>query len=313
MAGPGSRHDRMVGTPLRSASPGPIVVAAALLAARSRGFLPGPLEGILFKNYRLHAEARPRLWRAAAAIAKESPWLGVGPGARRRLPPPPRGARQRRRPLGDEHGLRPSEPLQAAAETGLAGLALWLLGAGAALRALFGPASEDPVQEAAAAAAAAMTAHLAIDNMLQIPALAALWLTALAMTSTPAGPCAAVASPGHPRGRRPRPGRLDTDDARRRLARARPAALFPAEPGPREDLAYAAMGAGKASEAETHWMAAQSPEPFNAIHPLAPRADRRRAGSLEQAEPLASRAIELEPGFMNARLLRAETLVRLGR
>jgi O-antigen ligase len=292
-----------------------IFVAAALLGgAIAGGFLPAPIEGILFKNYRLHADARPRLWRAAAAIATESPWLGIGPGSfavgfRRRPVALDNGAARWAMSTGYAH----SEPLQAAAETGLAGMALWLLGAGAALRALFGLASDDPVQEAANVAAAAMTAHLAIDNMLQIPALAALWLTTLAVSSMPAsGKC------------RPWPHLAILTGAALALAAwipktlasgspARAAALFPAEPGPREDLAYSALAAGKSSEAETHWMAAQNLEPFNAIYPWRRAQIAGASGRWDLANPLSSRAIELEPGFMNARLLRAETLVRLGR
>lgn len=290
-----------------------VAVAAALFgAALAGGFLPGPVDDILFKNYRLHAEARPRLWRAAAGVASELPWLGTGPGSF--------AAGFRRRPVALEDGASRwsmttdyahSEPLQAAAETGWAGLALWLLGAGAALRALFGPADEDPVREAAAAAAAAMTAQLAIDNMLQIPALAALWLTALALARAPSEsrrwPGAAVLVGA---------ALALVSWIPKTLAAASPAraaAVFPAEPGPREDLAYAAMAKGDAAAADAHWTAAQSLEPFNAIHPWRRAQIAGSVGRWERAEPLAARAVELEPGFMSARLVRAEALVRLGR
>lgn len=288
-------------------------VAGALFAgAIAGGFLPASADSILFKKYRLHAEARPRLWRAAAGVASEHPWLGTGPGSF--------AVGFRLRPVALEDGASRwsmstdyahSEPLQAAAETGWAGLALWLLGAGAALRALFGRADEDPVREAAAAAAAAMTPQLAIDNMLQIPALAALWLTALALARAPSGS-------------RRWPGAAILAGAALSLvcwipktlaavSPARAAALFPAEPGPREDLAYAAMAKGDASAADAHWSAAQSLEPFNAIHPWRRAQIAGAAGRWERAEPLAARAVELEPGFMSARLLRVEALLRLGR
>ncbi len=288
-------------------------VAAALFGgALAGGFLPATVENVLFKKYRQYGDARPRLWRAAAGVVMDNPWLGTGLGSF--------AVGFRRRPVALEHGpakwsmstdYAHSEPLQAAAETGWAGLALWLLGAGAALRALFGRADEDPVREAAATAAAAMTVQLAVDNMLQIPALAALWVSALAVAGAP------------PESKRwPRAAAI----AGAALAliswipktlaagnHARAAFLFPAEPGPREDLAYEAMAAGKASEAERHWTAAQSLEPFNAIYPWRRAQIAGARGRWALAEPLAARAIGLEPGFMAARLLRAEALVRLAR
>ncbi len=290
-----------------------IAVAAALFAgALAGGFLPEPVDALLFKKYRLHAEARPRLWRAAAGVASELPWLGTGPGSF--------AAGFRRRPVAFEDGASRwslstdyahSELLQTAAETGWAGLALWLLGAGAALRAFLRRADEDPVREAAAAAAAAMTAQLAIDNMLQIPALAALWLTALALARAPSGsrrwPGAAILAGA---------ALALVSWIPRTLAAvspARAAAVFPAEPGPREELAYAAAAKGNAAAADAHWAAAQSLEPFNAIHPWRRAQLAGAAGRWERAEPLAARAVELEPGFMSARLVRAEALARLGR
>lgn len=289
-----------------------IVVAAALFGgALARGFLPGPVEDILFKKYRPHADARPRLWRAAAAVATDLPWFGTGPGnfaiGFRRHPVAFEGAARWAMSTDYAH----SEPLQAAAETGWAGLALWLFGAGVALRVLWGRANDDPVREAMAAAAAAMTAQLAVDNMLQIPALAALWLCALAMASERAGtkrwPRAAILAGA---------ALVLVSWIPRTIAAsapARAAALFPAEPGPREDLAYKAMAAGKAADAEAHWTAAQSREPFNAIYPWRRAQIAGALGHWAQAERLAAQAIGLEPGFMNARLLRAEALVGLGR
>ncbi|MDD5302473.1 MAG: O-antigen ligase family protein [Elusimicrobia bacterium] len=291
------------------------VVAAAIFGgALAGGFLPGPAGDILFKKYRVHAEARPRLWRAAAAVATDRPWLGTGPGSFAvgfRLHPVALVDGAARWAMSTDYAH--SEPLQAAAETGWAGLILWLFGAGAALLALLRRSDDDPVREAAAAAAAAMTAQLAVDNMLQIPALSALWLTALALAAAPA-----VTK------RRPWPRAAVLAAAAlavlswipRTLAAASPAraaALFPAEPGPREDLAYEAMAAGKSAEADAHWTAAQRLEPFNAIYPWRRAQIAGALGRWEQAELLAARAIELEPGFMVARLLRAEALVRLTR
>lgn len=290
-----------------------VVVAAALLGgALAGGLLPEPVEAAVFKKYRMHAEARPRLWRAAAGVASDHPWLGTGPGSF--------AVGFRRRPVAFEDGAARwamstdyahSEPLQAAAETGWAGLALWLLGAGAALRALFRSADDDPLREAAAAAAAAMTAQLATDNMLQVPALAALWLCALALAAPPAGGRA------WPRGAAVAGAALALLSwIPATLAAASPgraAAIFPAEPGPQEDLAYAALRAGKAAEADARWARAQALEPFNAIHPWRRAQIAAALGDWSGAEGLAARAAGLEPGFLSARLLRAEALARLDR
>lgn len=294
------------------AAAGAAVAAALFAGALAGGLLPGAVEDVFFKKYRVYAEARPRLWRAAAGVASDRPWLGTGPGSF--------AVGFRRRPVALEDGAARwamstpyahSEPLHAAAETGWAGLALWLLGAGATLRALWGRASGEPVREAAAAAAAAMTAQLAVDNMLHIPALAALWLASLAL--------AAPRSQG-----RQWPGAAVLAGAALAAVSwipvtfaasspARAAAIFPAEPGPREDLAYAAMRAGRAAAADAHWAAAESLEPFNAIYPWRRAQIAGALGRWDRAEPLAARAVALEPGFMGARVLRAEALARLGR
>jgi hypothetical protein len=293
-----------------------VALTAALLAgALAGGFLPASINEIVFKTYRMHAEARPRIWRAAAAVASDRRWLGTGPGSfavgfRRHPVPFEDGAARWAMSTDYAH----SEPLQAAAETGWAGLLLWLLGAGAALRVLFKRADSDPVREAAAAAAAAMTAQLAVDNMLQLPALAALWLCTLALAAAPASksstarwPKAAVLAGALlalvswiPR------ALADADPARA-------AVLFPAEPGPREALAYRAAAAGDAAAADAHWAAAQELEPFNAVHPWRRAQLAAAEKRWDRAEALAAAATELEPGFMSARLTRAEALVRLAR
>ena len=289
------------------------VAGAVFLAAHSAGFLPGPVENALLKKYRLHAEARPRLWHAAEAVADDAPWLGTGPGNL--------ASGFRRHPVAFEDGAARwamstdyahSEVLQVAAETGWPGLALWLLAAFFALRALASRAGDDPVREAAAAATAAMSAHLLVDDMLQLPALAALWLTAMTL----------AAAPHHGKTRWPRAAALAgallalvswIPRAAADASPARAAVLFPADPSPREDLGYAAAAAGDAAGSDAHWAAAQRLAPFNAIYPWRRGQIAGTRGDWAAAEGFAARAAELEPGFIRARLLRVEALARLKR
>ncbi|MEQ1920541.1 MAG: tetratricopeptide repeat protein, partial [Elusimicrobiota bacterium] len=64
---------------------------------------------------------------------------------------------------------------------------------------------------------------------------------------------------------------------------------------------------------DAHWAAAQRLEPFNAIYPWRRAQIAGAMGSWARTEQLAAQAASLEPGFLSARLLRAEALVRLGR
>ncbi|MBI5247290.1 MAG: O-antigen ligase family protein [Elusimicrobia bacterium] len=282
-------------------------------AALTTQLMPASWENALLKKYRAHAEARPRIWRAAAAIASDSPWLGVGPGNF--------GAGFRRRPVPFEDGAARwsmstdyshGEAQQAAAETGWAGLALWLLGAGVALGAMLRKAGDDPVREAAALAAAALSAHLLVDNMLQIPALAALWLTALALAAPPPGaierwPRVAIVAAGLLALVSWIPKTLAASSP------ARAAVLFPDDPGPREDLAYAAARAHDASSAFKNFGEAARLAPYNAIYRWRLAQFSGAIDRWNDAEFFIARAIELEPGFMRARLLRVEALVHLGK
>jgi O-antigen ligase len=267
----------------------------------------------LVRKDRLRGEARPAIWRSAALAADASPWLGAGPGgfaaAYRLHPARVPGAAAR---WGLATGYAHSEVLQAAAETGWAGLALWLAALLWSLGGLSGAWSEEPARAAAAAAAAAMAAQLLVDDMLHVPGLAALFFSALAVASAPAG-----------RGRRwPRaaavlgaalalaswvPGRL----AARGPARA--AALYPADPGPLEDLAYRAEAAGRAAEADELWARAERLAPYDAVYPWRRAQLAAAAGRWADAEALSARALALEPRFPRARALRAAALLGLGR
>lgn len=280
------------------------VLALALLLPASRS--------ALLKDQRIRREARPEIWKAALRVACDSPVLGEGPGrflsGFRRHPVPSAGVAAR---WGMETPYAHSEVLQAAAETGWPGLLLWLLGASAALRVLLRRQDPDPVREAAALAAAAMSAQLLADDMLQIPALAALWLSALAV----AGPVA--------EGRRWHRGAVALGAALALTAwvpqalalrdSSRAAALFPADADVREALAWRAEEKSDLDEARSQWAQAQALSPFNALYPA--RAARLAAiqGRWRQAEELSSRALVLEPGFLRMRLLRADAFLHLGR
>ena len=89
---------------------------------------------------------------------------------------------------------------------------------------------------------------------------------------------------------------------------ARAAILFPDDPGPREDLAYAAARAKDAPAAFTNFAAAARLAPYNAIYPWRLAQFSGAIDRWNDAEHFAGRAITLEPGFMRARLLRIEAL-----
>lgn len=291
-----------------------LVLAAGVFGgALATGRLPDAVGGALFKRGRQVSEARPEIWRRAAGIASEKPWLGEGPGSFgvgfRRRPVEARGAQSR---WGLTTDYAHSEPLQAAAETGWIGLALWLIGFGASLSFLFQRASDEPAREAAAIAAAAMAAQLMVDNMLQIPGLAFLFFSAAAVAGAkpsggPRWPRAAAVA-----------GALLALVAwlPRALANGNPeraAVLFPREADPVEDLAYRAMAAGRLDAADALWARAETLAPFDAVYPWRRAQIAAARGNWEAAQALAARAAEDEPGFLNDRVLRAEALWRLGR
>ena len=290
-------------------------LAAAGLAAGTfqADLLPAPWRAYALRHGGTYREARLDIWRSAALIADENKWLGAGPGnfgaAFRLHPAPARGGQAR---WGFNTDYAHSEPLQAAAETGWVGLALWLIGLGASLSFLAGRANEEPAREAAAIAAVAMVVHLAVDNMLQLPGLAFLFFSALA-----------VAGMGAPDGPRwPRWAVVAglvlalTAWIPRAMADGNPlraAALFPRDADPYEDLAYRAMSAGDAAQADAMWAQAEERAPFNAVYPWRRAQIAAAQGRWAATEALAGRAAESEPGFLNDRVLRAEALRRLGR
>jgi O-antigen ligase len=290
-----------------------LVWLLAVGAAGALALSSPALKGALLKSARARGEARPRIWRAAAAVASDSPVLGEGPGNfaagfRRHLVSVPGSAA--RGGLSTDYAH--SEPLQAAGETGWLGLALWLAALAAGLSALAGRAVEEPAREAAAAAAAAMAAQFLVDDMLQIPGLALLFFSALALAGArPAGgrrwPRAAVAAAAALALGAWIPRALAEGDP------ARAAALFPTDAYAFEDLAYREEAQGRSAEADAAWTRAAALAPFDAVYPWRSAQLAAARGDWAGAEALNARAAAVEPGFARARLDRAAALARLGR
>ncbi len=299
----------------RAAAVGALAALAAFGAWRAAAMLPAVrarVEARALKTYRPYSEVRPQIWRASVLIADERPWFGEGPGAYvvgfRRHPARAQGGASL---WGNWTEYAHSEFLQAAAETGWAGSSLWLVGFGALLSVLAAPADTEPAREAAAAALAAMSVQVCVDSMLQLPALAFLFFSAGALAGA------------RPRGGRRLPRAAAVLGAAlalgaglpRALARdpARAAVLFPADPLAREDLAYRAEKQGRLAEADALWTQAAARAPFDAIYPWRRAQIAAAEGRWTDAERLAAQATALEPGFLNARVLRARALIGLGR
>ena len=312
-----------VWTMLRAGQARRLALAAAVLAVAAAAvtaamvFGRGASPAYLLKLDRVFA--RPQLWLAAADVARDHPIFGEGLGnfesgfLRHNFPAPFGIAR-----YGFFSNYAHSELLQAAAETGWPGLALFILALAASIR-LPRPGAGRPEPEAALAAAAAMGAQCLADNMLQIPALGMLFFSALA--------CADPGAPNRDRGGKLAAALLGAGGLALALSAWVPSWLagrvppeqavriFPAEAALREDLARAAMTAAPPDPARAlqELELASSLSPTNALYPVMRAELLRRAGDWGQVLALSELALVLEPSFLQARLLRAESLARLGR
>ncbi|MBI4423961.1 MAG: O-antigen ligase family protein [Elusimicrobia bacterium] len=332
---------------LAAAAAAAAILATALLPQLRRQALKPGIPG---------ANMRPEIWASAVAVANDGPLLGEGPGRfdrgflRHNFGSTLGAARFA---LRSTHAH--SEPLQAAAETGWAGLALLLAALWATLAS--GPARPRTwTQEAALAAAAALAAQSVVDNVLALPALQ-LGLASALGAAVAREPRAGADAPARDK----RAGTAEVEAAaepvalpagaawrtlclgavllaawgrwpdwllRRSLDRAR--AAPPAEAlrlvrgaarlAPRDaDLLETEARAALRSDPPAPLAAgealakAAALSPYNAVYAqmLAELAASRRDWPL--ALRWARRAAALEPEFLQARLVAAETLARLGR
>lgn len=285
-----------------------VAVTGAMMARRKAS------AGYLLKLDKLSSFKRPQLWAAAARVVADKPLFGEGignfeQGFRRHNFPSGRGISNYQFATAHAH----SEPLQAAAETGLIGLLLWagaLVWSWARAWRRAGPGLQG---ECALDAGVAMSVFLLVDNMLHVPGLALLYLSALAIatpekkTASKHGHAWALAAGLILTVAGPVPQMLSE-----RSPQAA-AAIFPSDAAAHEDYARALIGKGRFDAALVEIQAASNLEPTNAPR-LALWAELlRQKGDWGGVYLLAQRAIALEPNFLQARLLRAESLARAGR
>jgi O-antigen ligase len=290
------------------------IVAVGLAAgAFQSGFVPASWRSDLVHHGARYEGARLDIWRGCAATATDWPWLGAGPGSfgvAFLLHPAEAIGGAARWGLSTEYAH--SEVLQSAAETGWAGAALWLIGLGFSFSFLLGRANDEPAREAAAIAAVAMGVHLTVDNMLQIPGLALVFFSSLAVAG--AGPMGgrrwprAVAGGGIALALVAWIPRFIADGNPSRAA-----VIFPRDSSPWEDLAYHAMSDRDLPRADALWAQAEERAPFDAIYPWRRAQISAAQGRWDAAERFATRAAELEPFFLNDRVLRAEAMRHLER
>ncbi|MBI5623177.1 MAG: O-antigen ligase family protein [Elusimicrobia bacterium] len=288
---------------------------------------------------------RPDIWKAALSVTADHPLAGEGLGnfeagfLRHNFP------KHWASNFGFSADHAHSEILEIAAETGWVGLALFAWGLWASLR-RNGRLGSSWTREAGLCAAAAMAVQCVFDNMLHLPALGMLFFTSLACAGAkddapgeaPAAARAGSAFLGRglcvaglilaltawlPRWlveRHVSEARRTRDPVRRLEALGRAVRIFPAEAALREDLASALLAAlpPQPGRALAELERARRLSPTNAVT-LLRRAEvllglsggADRAGSPAVAS-LLNRAVELEPNFLTARLLRAELWARAG-
>jgi len=278
---------------------------------------------------------RPQIWKAAVQIALDHPVFGAGPGEfadaflKHNFPAGYGLGNYRARA---EHAH--SEVLESAAEFGWPGLILLLAALWAALRPGRPEHSTWP-REAALAAFTAMSVQCLADNMLHLPGLGLLYVSALAAAARgpevdsglipgPVWRALALSGlllasgawiPGWLVQRWDAAAAGSLDPAARLELLMRAARLAPADPYLREHLARAwlAQGPMRRDAARRQFAEAEKISPFNAVYPATQAELLRRDGAWRQVLEAAGRAKRLEPFYLQPRLLRAEAFLRLGR
>jgi O-antigen ligase len=295
-------------------------VASSLAAAAALAFLFASASPVL-KLDRPWANLRPKLWKASVSVAADSPWIGEGPGQfdrgflRHNFPASAEEAPTR---YGLVSAHAHSEPLQELAETGVPGLLLLLLALFASLvsgwKRTDGP---DPLIPACAA----LLTHGLFDNIFNLPALEWLFFAMLGLS----------ASRGEEPGART-PGWMWAFGAvlgaaswwpnwsvERALAFREPARIMSAlRVAPKDHrlwsaLAKARLRSGDGQAAVKALSAAAELHPTHAPYPLMLAELLRDKGSPETVLALTRHALHLEPLAAQARLLRAEALLALGK
>ncbi|MFC1679925.1 O-antigen ligase family protein, partial [Elusimicrobiota bacterium] len=315
-----------------------LLAGAALALLALAALDPGGIASRVLKRGHPAALTRPRIWMSAAAIVREHPVLGRGPaqferGFTRHNLPAPEDAWPARYGLRSTHAH--SEPLHIAAETGLPGLALFLI----ALLLTMGQAlrerpKRDWTVEAAHAAFIALLAQSSIDNILALPAVGWLFFSALGISArdqepeTPPGPklplpaAACIAGlvlaalawwPGWAVSTwRARAFEERGPEAVRWMERALRLA-------PDSDVIWADMARIQLRRRPPEPLAAlaalseaEERHPTEALYPLMSAEILRSGGRWKAVRMLAARAVDLEPRCLQGRLLLSESLLRTG-
>jgi O-antigen ligase len=312
-------------------------LAAAVIPAVF--FLNSHFGAAFLKSDLPSASVRPKIWACALAVAKDHPIFGTGPGRfergflQHRFPAPPAYAER----YGLSTAYAHSEPLQAAAETGFLGAFLLAMAIGSALwRSLSTLPPPDfkarSFREPALAACAAMLVQSFFDNVFALPGIAFLFALTLAaaLPSEAEGP---AARPAASRFWRPAAvflaaasalawwpsWALSAHSERTALPGARgvEAALSALELAPKNDYLWGLLSRTLLRDApRTNALALRAAReagrlsPTDATHALLEADILRMQEDWKGSLAAASRAAALEPGCVQAHLLRAQALLR---
>ena len=312
------------------------LLAALLGFAAAAALVPSSALVRFLKLDAPSAPVRLSIWRAACAVAGDHPFFGEGPGRfergflRHNFPAPPAYPTR----FGLTTAYAHSEVLQAASETGFAGLALFLLALGAALfRRGFAAPRGDWSLEAARASFAAVFAQSLVDNVFALPGLALLCFLLLgacsqeealgqevpapsrsAWTACCAAGCLLAALAWWPQ------WAVGRYSAKALEAPAQGEAwmlqalrIAPRDPSLWEDLCRVRLKSGRPQDALEAMSEAVRLSPTNALYRLVKGDILLGAGRWRAAAEEGAAAAALEPASPQARLILAQAFLGLGR